>query len=309
MSIVNSVKNFSKSTKARLGKNIIFPRIDLHYEAKAQSENFLGRFREIVSDPINLLIHRDGRAGYVDEDLNVFLHNGNKVKCSGLHSYYGNFSELLINRGVHEPLEEYIFQELLKVINTENPLMIEMGSYWAHYSMWLQQKFPMAKNIMIDADQTSLEAGKFNFKNNNFFGNFILAKIGNSNFELDTYVLENDVHSIDILHSDIQGYELEMLDGARKSLEMNKVNYIFISTHSERLHCEVIDRLKSYNYRVEVSSPFEEHTTSGDGIIFASSPVVGEVFKNGFEAMGRRDILKSQPVELLKYLNNFNKTY
>jgi len=98
---------------------------------KASSDDLLGRFREIVSDPINLLIERVPDAGIVEGGL-VVLHNGNRVPFSGAGAYYEGFSDILvINRGVHEPLEEFVFQELLKAL-PERPSMIELGAYWAH---------------------------------------------------------------------------------------------------------------------------------------------------------------------------------
>src|SRR5262245_51425360 len=101
---------------------------------KAEASDFLGRFREVVSDPLNLLIERVPMAGVV-EGTDVCLHNGNRVPVVGEHAYYGAFSQLLvINRGVHEPLEEYVFQQLIKTL-PEAPLMIELGAYWSHYSM------------------------------------------------------------------------------------------------------------------------------------------------------------------------------
>ena len=46
----------------------------------------------------------------------------------GADAYYGQFSQLLVlNRGVHEPLKEYVFQELLKNL-PKTPLMIELGA-------------------------------------------------------------------------------------------------------------------------------------------------------------------------------------
>jgi hypothetical protein len=63
-------------------------------------------------------------AGVVEGDP-VFLHNGLRV----LGAYYGPFSQLLaINRGVHEPLEEFVFQEVLKRLPAA-PSMIELGAY------------------------------------------------------------------------------------------------------------------------------------------------------------------------------------
>lgn len=88
----------------------------------------------VISDPLNLLIERVPMAGMVQGN-EVYLHNGNRVPITGPGAYYGPFSQLLIiNRGVHEPLEEFVFQELLKSM-PEVPQMIELGAYWAHYSM------------------------------------------------------------------------------------------------------------------------------------------------------------------------------
>ncbi len=94
---------------------------------KANAEDFLGRFREVISDPLNLLIERVAMAGLVEGNT-VYLHNGNRVPVVGDGAYYGPFSHLLvINRGVHEPLEEFVFQELLKTL-PDAPLMIELGA-------------------------------------------------------------------------------------------------------------------------------------------------------------------------------------
>ena len=110
---------------------------------KAGPNDFLGRFREIISDPMNLIIERHSSSGMDDREGYVYLHNGNRVPVAGEDSYYGDFSKvLIINRGVHEPLEEFCFQETLKKITDQQPIMIELGSYWVHYSMWFLKKFP-----------------------------------------------------------------------------------------------------------------------------------------------------------------------
>src|SRR5579862_10039493 len=81
---------------------------------KAETADFIGRFREVISDPLNLLIERVPMAGVVEGD-EVCLHNGIRVPVAGSGAYYGGFSDLLVlNRGVHEPLEEYVFQEVLR---------------------------------------------------------------------------------------------------------------------------------------------------------------------------------------------------
>ena len=126
---------------------------------KAAASDFLGRFREVISDPLNLLIERVPQAGTI-ECNEVYLHNGNRVPVSDAGTYYGPFSQLLvINRGVHEPLEEFVFQEVLKGLPA-SPLMIELGSYWAHYSMWFKKERPNAIAIMVELDPNNLAPSK-----------------------------------------------------------------------------------------------------------------------------------------------------
>jgi hypothetical protein len=40
---------------------------------KADSNDFLGRFREVVSDPLNLVIQKDPRAGFIEEGFFIFI--------------------------------------------------------------------------------------------------------------------------------------------------------------------------------------------------------------------------------------------
>lgn len=77
--------------------------------AKSDAGDFRGRFRETVSDPLNIFIDRVPEAGTMDGD-HVIPHNGHKVALRGPNSYYKFLSDILIiNRGVREPLEEFVF--------------------------------------------------------------------------------------------------------------------------------------------------------------------------------------------------------
>ena len=270
---------------------------------KAGPNDFLGRFREIVSDPLNLLIKRNSNSGMIDKNGCVCLHNGNKVPVTGENSYYGDFSKvLLINRGVHEPLEEFCFQETLKKITYKKPTMIELGSYWAHYSMWFLKKFPNAECFMVEPDKKALNAGYSNFKNNNFLnGQFIHSKVSNDGFKIDLFANKKKLKKVSILHSDIQGWELEMLDGAKNFLTQQIADYIFLSTHSQKIHEEAKQKLESFGYFLEISSDFDNHTTSYDGFILATASSAKRVFKT-FRPFGRKEIASGTPTEMVKYL-------
>lgn len=41
-----------------------------------KAKNFKERYREIISDPLNNLINKEDKAGFIDDENNVFLHNG-----------------------------------------------------------------------------------------------------------------------------------------------------------------------------------------------------------------------------------------
>ena len=65
---------------------------------KAPPQHNLGRHREVVSDPTNLLIERDKWAGFV-RDGTLVLHNGNRVPLEGRGSYYDTFGYILVIPG------------------------------------------------------------------------------------------------------------------------------------------------------------------------------------------------------------------
>jgi hypothetical protein len=267
---------------------------------KAQPSDFLGRFREVISDPLNLLIERVPLAGMIEAN-DVYLHNGLRVPVAGEGAYYGPFSHLLvINRGVHEPLEEYVFQELLKTL-PEAPTMLELGAYWGHYSMWLKKLKPRATVILVEPERDKLAAGVKNFSKNGFVGEFIQSSVARGHLEVDSFLRSRSLTHLNILHADIQGYEVEMVEGCQSSLSQQMIDYLFISTHSQEIHKGIVTKLNELEYSVEVSSDFDNDTTSFDGFVFASSPRVKQLFCN-FDVMGRTKIIESRPQELLKGL-------
>jgi len=268
--------------------------------SKAKGSDILGRFREIVSDPLNLLIERDPRAGMVEDGL-VWLHNGNRVPAEGRHAYYGRFSDVLvINRGVHEPLEEYVFQEVLRAMPSE-PTMLELGAYWGHYSMWMKRQRPRSRVFMVEPEARNLEAGRANFARHAFEGAFIRAFVGKGQFEVDRFMSEQGYPRLNILHSDIQGFEIEMLKGASESFSRSLIDFVFVSTHSQSLHEAVLAELSAVGMRIDVSSGPAFETTSFDGFVLASRPALPAVFP-AFNPIGRLAILESSPAELISYL-------
>jgi FkbM family methyltransferase len=223
------------------------------------------RFIDIMSDPMNKLIPRVENAGTI-ENGNIIMWNGVKIvdKC-----YYDDFSKILeLNKGCHEPAEEYLFNEVLKYI-PYGATMIELGSYWAFYTISFAKSVKNSINYCIEPELNGLEVGKKNCEINNVSAHFTQAFVGKKQLNITQYVKDNNINYIDILHSDIQGYEHEMLDDIIPLLKQKSINYIFISTHSDELHYNCLKILKEHKYRIIASADFETETFCYDGIILA----------------------------------------
>src|SRR5204863_9554156 len=117
-------------------------------------------------------------------------------------------------------------------------------------------------------------------------GEFIQAPMCKGHWELDRFIKSRSISAVDILHVDLDGYEAELLDGARDTLGKALVDYLFVSTHSQALHQRITSELVGFGYRIEVSSDFDNDTTSYDGFVFAASPQAKPIF-SGFTHIGR----------------------
>ena len=275
---------------------------------KAGYRDIFGRFREILSDPISLMIDRVEDAGTVKDGL-VTLHNGVRVPADGEDAYYHGFAAILqINRGVHEPLEEFVFQEVLRHM-PEAPVMIELGSYWAHYSMWMQQARPKASNIMVELEPAFSAVGQQNFQTNGFQGEFIVSRVGPDDWTIDKFMAERGLEKIDLLHSDIQGAEFEMLRTAVETIEAKKIDRLMVSTHSRDLHRFTTEALSHEGYRIEVDCHPDTNATATDGFVLAVHPDVEPVF-DGLSFLGREALLTATPRDIVAALQgalNFYK--
>jgi hypothetical protein len=169
--------------------------------------------------------------------------------------------------------------------------------------MWLKKLRPQATTHMVEPNEDNIRVGKANFERNNFGGHFEQAFVGHGHFGVDAYMQRKCIDRLDILHSDIQSFEVEMLRDCAQTLSKHAIDYLFISTHTQELHAEVVQILKQHSYNVEVSSDFDFETTSFDGFIFASSPLKERVFKN-FQPMSRLDIARSTPLEVVQFLHS-----
>lgn len=243
-------------------------------------EQWFARVELVRRSTDNQFIPKVPNAGKVEHG-NLILHNGIKVRES---SYAGEGMRLLMKRngGVHEPQEERYFQEVLKLL-PEKPVMLELGAWWGFYSLWLKRERPQARCILVEPNASNLMYGKINFRLNDTRGEFFQAFVDKTESSkrvegvrvesVDSLFTRFNLNAIDVLHADIQGYELAMLQGALRALTNQTINYLFISTHGDALHGECVDFLKSFGYTVAVDIP-PSQAYSVDGILVAVHPAI-----------------------------------
>jgi len=284
-----SLKQHLKNSVSALGiensfliKRIRNYRLHNHYMKLAQLDDldeetrkmWDERTRKVKLSSDNANIVKVADAGRLI-DGKLVMHNGLVIDPM---SYYGApvLRMLMQNKAVHEPQEEYVFQEVLKTIKPGST-MLELGCYWAFYSMWFAKKIPGAKNYVLDGTD-GIQRAKQNFRMNNLQCNYIDGLIGKEDLSseinftnVDRICKEHNIRFLDILHSDIQGYELEMLHTMPELVARRGIGYIFISTHSEELHRDCIKWLGDNGYIVLCNANLKE-TFSEDGLIVARDP-------------------------------------
>jgi hypothetical protein len=205
------------------------------------------------------------------------MHNGVKVLKD---CYYGSWMTDVIHilKGHHEPQEEKAFYEVLKHIPA-NGTMIELGAYWGYYSLWFSSAVQGAKNYLIEPDPNYIQKGIKNFELNNKEAKFFQSYVKmNENDELvfsessplliDSFLEREGISHVNILHSDIQGAEFEMLKSASQAAKSRKIDYMFISTHSPGIHEACLTILRSYGYTIIAEHGMHE-SCSVDGLIVA----------------------------------------
>lgn len=281
MSIENSIKLYLKSNYI-LFKALRFPLAAIGYFKKKTNstieETWSTRIQTVVLSPDNQHIARVQGAGEIKGDVQI-MHNGVKIHVG---SYYGDGNTVLLhtNQGVHEPQEEKVFEEIIKILPPKS-IMLELGAFWAFYSMSFQKQVKYGTSYLIEPDPHALVSGKNNFKLNNLKGFFYNYYVSDNNLDgkiptitIDRFLQMNKIVRLNILHSDIQGFELKMLQGASEYLKSGKIDYIFISTHSNDLHYDCINFLKRYDYLILCDANLDE-TYSWDGLIVAKHKTIG----------------------------------
>lgn len=263
----------------------LFQRLRLYREFRRfaaewdATEDFALKIRDVRAAPDNKNIPRVPNAGKIENGF-LIMHNGIRVVPD---SYTGSGMTDLMreNHGVHEPQEELAFAQVLAWLEERQAAestMIELGSYWAFYSLWFCAELAGPRCFCVEPETENLDFGKRNFTANGRTADFTQAFVGGAfspaqqggipTVSVDSLIRDKGILHVDILHADIQGYELQMLEGARESFAAKIVDYVFVSSHSNFLHYRCIETLERSGFVILAEADLLE-TYSTDGVIVA----------------------------------------
>lgn len=218
------------------------------------------------------------------------MHNGVKVVADG---YYGAWMTNLITqcRGHHEPQEERVFYEVMRHMPA-TATMIELGGFWAYYTCWFLQQAPGRRAVLLEPDPAHRAIGEANLRLNGLRAEFISGFVGASPgaatgfqteesgllvlpcFSVPQLMQLSGFDHLNVLHCDVQGAELDALEGCRSLFLEGRIDWVFVSTHASLISNDPLMHQRCLAFLRECGAVIEaEHDVyesfSGDGLIVA----------------------------------------
>lgn len=235
--------------------------------------------RTISGDDVDYIPKVDGAGEIYAREAESYqlMHNGVKILANSYYDVKWLTDVIFALKGHHEPQEEKCFYEILKFM-PDNATMIELGSYWAYYSLWFASEVRGAKNYLIEPDPHRLKIGEKNFQLNNKTGTFRRGYVGSvidrdpdlcgaDQISIDDFIDSEGIEHVNIIHADIQGSEYDMLNSVVQHLK--DIDYFFISTHGDKnIHLPCLRFFKTHGYAV-LAEHNQAESCSGDGLIVA----------------------------------------
>jgi FkbM family methyltransferase len=230
-------------------------------------------------------------AGAVMEQEGVriqFMHNGVKVVADG---HCGAWMTQIIEglKGHYDPQKELLFHALLRHVRPATRI-VELGAWWAYYACWYLREVPDSIALCIEQCLDHLRIGERNAVLNGVLGRvaFKNAWIGR---EQDGQALAHTVDGlpclsmeailesaggpIEMLHVDIQGAEVGLIETMGDAVSTGAIRFLVVSTHHESIsgaaftHDDCIRAIRRLGGVILAEHSVEE-SYGGDGLIVAS---------------------------------------
>jgi hypothetical protein len=203
------------------------------------------------------------------------------------NTIYENIKKIGSDWGA-EQIQIDMFIEAMKSLNP-NPSLIELGTSGAegsHYSVLFEKFFDYKCTIINTEPREDLisrvkqEWAGVHLVNTKFYHGYTGESVQLSNnfanpldmsicgekLRVSKLMQDNNLTQLDILHADIQEREVDLLLELEEDNHLDKINYLFISTHNPSLHTQCLEIINRNTPRDLIfSNPYSGGC--GDGLI------------------------------------------
>ena len=194
-----------------------------------------------------------------------------------------------------EPNQLRLFYKVLEDIQSDRPVMLELGASEGYYSYIFKNYFTNVEkeslNICLEPVPHKCQSIKNNLPAAKVYrgyvgewdttdGDFVDISLGEGIEKIKKYSLkeildDNDINVYDILHVDIQGGERGLIEELMEDNLYRNFNNFFISTHNNiipGIHNFIIEKLKEKeDIKIIIDEPLENTGYGyGDGFIFCT---------------------------------------
>lgn len=222
------------------------------------------------------------------------MHEGTRVLAG---AYHGVWMREIIRRlrGHHEPQEERVVHRILERLQGEpDPLIVELGSFWAYYSIWALRAVG-GRAVLVEPDPANLEVGRANLRLNGVGAMLVQAAVGGPHGSRTQLVCESDgierdlpvvtvpglmaergFRRVCLLFADVQGPEVDLLSRAADLLRQRRIRFLVLSTHHQSISGDPLTHERCLDVVTDAGAHvIAEHTVdesfSGDGLVAAST--------------------------------------
>lgn len=188
--------------------------------------------------------------------------------------------------------EETVRQEIEKVrigtkTNNSELSMAELGSNQAYYSLlfrsMLREHGIPGRSLMVEPYDPFMTRSVRHMELNGFVQGTVFDRrsIGGEWKAWNGYKFEHGTVSVDglmqehglphlhVLHADIDGSELIMLEGAKRALTSASISHLFVLTHGSDLHSQCREMmLESHGERYELAVDEDNGSHGTDGLLY-----------------------------------------
>lgn len=169
----------------------------------------------------------------------------------------------------HEHAEERArLEATIETIESDIPVMVELGAFWALWSIVFGKKFPDAKLVIVEGNLDKLAVGLNNLYLNGLSAiahyNTVNAKntVGDYGFRRDVVditlgqILAYDkIDRIDLLHMDIQGAEYGIYNEVCDKMREDRIGNVVMATHFPEQHEEMLREFGELGHHIAEFPP------------------------------------------------------